>query len=84
MLLASVPPDGAGDDRGGRLRSAPRHGAADATACFLHLSLGEGFNVRDGADIRDRAADLEIMAELGAQRVNAASLDPSMRGNPGL
>jgi sugar phosphate isomerase/epimerase len=44
----------------------------------VSISPGEGFTVRAGADIRDRAADLEIMAELGAQRVNTVSLDPDL------
>jgi sugar phosphate isomerase/epimerase len=40
------------------------------------VSLGDGFVVREGADMRERAADVEIMAELGAPRVNTVSFDP--------
>lgn len=40
------------------------------------ISLGEGFTVRPGTDIRDSAADLDTMAELGVRRINTASLDP--------
>ncbi len=44
----------------------------------VSVSLGEGMNIRPGADIRDRLADLEIMAELGVRRVNTVSLDPEL------
>jgi sugar phosphate isomerase/epimerase len=44
----------------------------------VSISLGEGMNVRGGADIRDRGGDLEIMAELGIRRVNTVSLDPDL------
>jgi sugar phosphate isomerase/epimerase len=40
------------------------------------ISLGEGFLVRPGTDIRDAAADMDLMRELGAPRVNILSLDP--------
>jgi sugar phosphate isomerase/epimerase len=36
------------------------------------ISLGEGFSVRAGIDARDRAADLEVMCELGVQRINTS------------
>lgn len=42
----------------------------------VSISLGEGFMVGPGRDIRDRAEDLHLMAELGARRINTVSLDP--------
>jgi sugar phosphate isomerase/epimerase len=39
------------------------------------ISLGEGFLVRPGADIADAAPLFDLMAELGAQRVNVASIE---------
>jgi len=42
----------------------------------VSVSLGDGFVVRDGVDMRDSARDIAIMAELGAQRVNTVSFDP--------
>jgi sugar phosphate isomerase/epimerase len=44
----------------------------------VHIGLAEGFRVRPDADLRDRAAALDIVAELGAVRVNAVSMDPDM------
>jgi sugar phosphate isomerase/epimerase len=44
----------------------------------VHIGLAEGFGVRPGADLRDRGAALDIMAELGARRVNAVSMEPDM------
>ncbi|MCT9108682.1 sugar phosphate isomerase/epimerase [Streptomyces mirabilis] len=44
----------------------------------VSISLGEGMVVRAGADIQDRVADLEIMAELGVRRINTVSLDPDL------
>ena len=44
----------------------------------VSISLGEGFTVRPEHDIRDRAADLDVMAELGAPRVNTVSMDPDL------
>jgi sugar phosphate isomerase/epimerase len=44
----------------------------------ISLSLGEGFMVRPGADVRELAANLDIMCELGAERINALSIDPDM------
>lgn len=44
----------------------------------IAISLGEGFVVRPGTDIRDSAADLDTMAELGVPRINTASLDPDL------
>ncbi|UGQ14873.1 sugar phosphate isomerase/epimerase [Yinghuangia sp. ASG 101] len=42
----------------------------------VSVSLGEGMNIRAGTDIRDRLPDLELLAELGAERINTVSLDP--------
>jgi sugar phosphate isomerase/epimerase len=42
----------------------------------ISLSLGEGFTIRPGADISERAADLDVMCEIGVQRVNTVSMDP--------
>jgi sugar phosphate isomerase/epimerase len=44
----------------------------------VSISLGDGFVVREGVDMRDLAADFEVMAELGAAQVNTVSLDPDM------
>lgn len=44
----------------------------------ISISLGEGMNVRAGSDIRDRAPDLELMAELRVRRINTVSLDPDL------
>lgn len=42
------------------------------------ISLGEGINARPNEDIRDRAAELDVMAELGVKRINTVSLDPDL------
>jgi sugar phosphate isomerase/epimerase len=42
----------------------------------VSISLGEGFTIRAERDIRELAADIEIMAELGVRRINSVSLDP--------
>ncbi|GGN19737.1 sugar phosphate isomerase/epimerase family protein [Streptomyces fuscichromogenes] len=44
----------------------------------VSISLGEGFVVRPGTDLRDSGADLDIMAQLGVPRVNTVSLDPDL------
>ena len=44
----------------------------------ISVSLGDGFVVAPDRDIRDSAEDLEIMAELGAPRVNTISFDPDV------
>ena len=37
----------------------------------ISISLGEGFTVRPGLDVcKERAADLEVMCELGVKRIN--------------
>jgi sugar phosphate isomerase/epimerase len=40
------------------------------------ISLGEGFTVRPGVDIAAQAGDMDVMAELGAERLNTVSMDP--------
>jgi sugar phosphate isomerase/epimerase len=44
----------------------------------VSISLGEGINARPGQDIADRAAELDVMAELGVKRINTVSLDPDL------
>jgi sugar phosphate isomerase/epimerase len=44
----------------------------------VHIGLAEGFRVRPDADLHDRAAALDIVAELGAMRVNAVSMEYDM------
>jgi sugar phosphate isomerase/epimerase len=44
----------------------------------VHVGLGEGFRARLGGDVRDYAADLDIMAELGALRINAICMDEDL------
>lgn len=44
----------------------------------VHISLGEGFIVAPTRDVRNYAANLDIMAELGTLRVNAISVDRDM------
>jgi sugar phosphate isomerase/epimerase len=39
------------------------------------ISLCEGFGVGPHADVRDYAADLDVLCELGGARINAASVD---------
>lgn len=41
----------------------------------VRIALGEGFRVREDGDVRDRAAGLDLMAELGAERINAVSME---------
>jgi sugar phosphate isomerase/epimerase len=41
----------------------------------IYIALGEGFRVRPDGDVRDRAAQLDLMAELGARRINAVSME---------
>ena len=42
------------------------------------IELGEGFRVRPDGDVRDTAPGLDIMADLGAVRINAVSMEPSL------
>jgi sugar phosphate isomerase/epimerase len=44
----------------------------------VRIGLGEGFRVRPEADLRDQGGDLDIMAELGGERINAVSMEPDM------
>jgi sugar phosphate isomerase/epimerase len=39
------------------------------------IALGEGFRIRPDGDIAERAAALDIMAELGARRISAVSME---------
>jgi sugar phosphate isomerase/epimerase len=41
----------------------------------ISISLGEGCTIRPGQDIRDAGRDLDIMRELGVERINSVSLD---------
>jgi sugar phosphate isomerase/epimerase len=55
----------------------------DTAAALEHrgvkIALGEGFLVRQGSDIRDAAADMDLMQEMGVPTVNILSLDPELR-----
>jgi sugar phosphate isomerase/epimerase len=42
------------------------------------ISLGEGCIIRPDKDIRDAAADMDIMQELGVERLNTVSMDPDL------
>jgi sugar phosphate isomerase/epimerase len=42
----------------------------------ISIALGDGMLILPGADIADRAADLDVLAELRVPRVNSVSLDP--------
>jgi sugar phosphate isomerase/epimerase len=42
----------------------------------VSISLGEGMMIAPGADVSNLAADLDVMAELGAAQVNTLSFDP--------
>lgn len=46
--------------------------------CGVSISLAEGLTVRPGIEARDRAAEFDAFAELGAQRINVVSLDPDL------
>ena len=54
----------------------------DVLAAINHrgvtISLGDGFLVLPGADIRTFTADLDVLAELGVPRINVVSLDPDL------
>ena len=41
----------------------------------LALELGEGFLIAPGLSAKDYAADLDIMAELGARRINVVGME---------
>ncbi len=42
------------------------------------ISLGEGCIIRPDSDIRAAAGDMDIMRELGAERLNTVSMDPDL------
>jgi len=42
------------------------------------ISLGDGFLVRPGAEMRTFGADLDVLAELGVPRINVVRLDPDL------
>jgi sugar phosphate isomerase/epimerase len=42
------------------------------------ISLGEGCIIRPHKDIRDAAPDMDIMQELGVERLNTVSMDPDL------
>ncbi len=42
------------------------------------ISLGDGFLVLPGTDVQALSADLDVLAELGAPRINVVSLDPDL------
>ncbi len=44
----------------------------------VSIGLGEGFRVGSDLDPRDSAGDLDIMAELGAKRINAICMEEGM------
>lgn len=44
----------------------------------VRISLGDGFLVLPGADVRAFRADLDVLAELGVPRINVVSLDPDV------
>ncbi len=44
----------------------------------LSISFVDGFLIEADKDIRERAADIAIMAELGAPMVNSTSIDPDL------
>ncbi len=42
----------------------------------VRISLGDGFLILPGADVHSYSTDLDVLAELGAPRINAVGLDP--------
>lgn len=44
----------------------------------VRISLGDGFLVLPGADVRALRGDLDVLAELGVPRINVVSLDPDV------
>jgi sugar phosphate isomerase/epimerase len=54
----------------------------DVQAAMEHrgvtISLGDGFLVLPGAEMRSFSADLDVLAELGVPWINAVSLDPDL------
>ena len=44
----------------------------------ISISLGEGLTIRPGSSAKDYQADLDIMRELGVERINTVSMDPDL------
>src|SRR4029077_20180571 len=44
----------------------------------VSLFLAEGYAVRPNTQARDRANDMDLMAELGAQRIGTVCLEPDL------
>jgi sugar phosphate isomerase/epimerase len=44
----------------------------------VSISLGEGLTIQPDRDVSDRAAELDVMCELGVKRINSVSLDPDL------
>lgn len=44
----------------------------------VSISLGEGFGIRAGVEISDRAADFDLMVELGARGVGGVCMDTDL------
>lgn len=44
----------------------------------IHIGLGEGFRASSDGDARDFTRDLDLMAELGALRINAICIEEAM------
>lgn len=42
----------------------------------VSISLGEGCTIREGVEASSYAADLDLFAELGTERINTVSMDP--------
>jgi sugar phosphate isomerase/epimerase len=57
-------------------RALRRDTLAALQDCGVTISLGEGFLVRPNCDVRELAADLDLMRELGVATVNILSLEP--------
>jgi sugar phosphate isomerase/epimerase len=47
----------------------------------VSISLGEGFAIRAGMDVAERANDLAIFCELGVKRINTVAFDPDLQRN---
>jgi sugar phosphate isomerase/epimerase len=44
----------------------------------VSISLGEGLTIKPGLDVASRAAELELLRELGVTRINTVSMDPDL------
>ena len=44
----------------------------------VRVSLGDGFLIMPGAEVRTFTGDLDVLAELGVPRINVVSLDPDL------